>query len=123
MPKESLTKPCADNGLHSKSNMQIKTREQVSVFLFALLTIAFFSCSKPKAVIPEYVLTEKEMIPVLVDIHIAQAASTLFDSNDSLKHSMAEMLPYILTVHHIERATYDSSISFYTRHPELMQKM
>jgi len=101
----------------------MQTKQIFSALLFALLIIATFSCGKPKTVIPPEVLSEKEMIPLLVDIHIAQAAGSLFDSNDSLRYSMNEMVPYILSIHHVEKVKYDSSISFYTRHPELMQRM
>lgn len=100
--------------------MQPKT---ISFFLFALLVSAIFSCSKPKTVIPAGILTEKEMIPILVDIHIAQAATGMYTPQDSLRYGMNELLPYILSIHHIEQVKYDSSISFYTRNPELMQKM
>jgi hypothetical protein len=100
--------------------MQFSMRRLLPVFL---LTVFMTSCSKPKTVIPAGVLTEKEMIPLLVDIHIAQAAVSVENVNDSLKYTMDEMLPYILSIHHVERAAYDSSIGYYTRHPELMQQM
>ena len=101
--------------------MSIKIKRQLLAFLVSFFIIA--SCGKPKTIIPEGVLSEKEMIPVLVDIHIAQSAASLYDPEDSAKHNMNEMLPYILSIHHIEKAKYDSSISFYTRHPEIMQVM
>ena len=103
--------------------MKFITRKQVLFFLFACTALAIISCSKPKVVIPEGVLSEKEMIPVLVDIHIAQAATSLYSPQDSERYGMNELLPYILSIHHIEQVKYDSSISFYTRHPEIMQKM
>jgi len=102
--------------------MKIKSLHPVC-FLIALSLSATFSCSKPKIIIPSGILTEKEMIPVLVDIHIAQSASSIYTQQDSIKYGMNEMLPYILSIHHIEKSRYDSSLSFYTQHPELMQKM
>ena len=101
--------------------MHFKTGSQLYFFFFLLLLA--FSCSKPKTIIPAGVLTEKEMIPILVDIHIAQAAASIYNANDSAMFNMNEMLPYILSIHHVEPATYDSSVGFYTRHPELMQQM
>jgi hypothetical protein len=101
----------------------MQAKQIISALLSALLIAGTFSCSKPKTVIPSDVLTEKEMIPVLVDVHIAQAATSMFDSNDSVKYKMDEMLPYILSIHHVDKPRYDSSISFYTRHPEIMQRM
>jgi hypothetical protein len=101
----------------------MQAKQIISTLLFALLIAGTFSCSKPRTIIPPEVLTEKEMIPLLVDVHIAQAATSMFDSNDSVKYKMDELLSYILSIHHVERARYDSSISFYTRHPEIMQRM
>ncbi|CAN5435719.1 hypothetical protein BH11BAC1_BH11BAC1_03140 [soil metagenome] len=90
---------------------------------FAVLSVFIFSCSKSKPEIPKGILTQNEMIPVLVDIHIAQAATGLFNSGDTSKYTMNDYIPYILSIHHIEKAVYDSSVDFYTQHPEIMQEM
>ena len=102
--------------------MRFRSGNILVAFLFSL-TVIIFSCNKPKTVIPAGVLTEKEMIPVLTDVHIAQAAATAFDPKDTSAYTMDELLDAILRNHHIERTVYDSSISFYTRHPELMKAM
>ena len=60
------------------------------------------------------------MVPLLADIHIAQAASTMYGMGDTTKYSMKEFLPYILKIHRHTQAEYDSSMSFYSGHPELM---
>ncbi|MEO8086453.1 MAG: DUF4296 domain-containing protein [Bacteroidota bacterium] len=89
----------------------------------AVLSVFIFSCSKPKPEIPKGILTQKEMVPVLVDIHVAQAATGLFNTGDTSKYTMNDYIPYILSIHHIEKAVYDSSVAFYTQHPEIMQEM
>jgi len=91
----------------------------VCFFLFA----ACLSCSKPKPEIPKGILTQKEMVPILVDIHIAQAAKDLYHTGDTARFSINDFLPFILSSHHIEKAVYDSSIAFYTLHPEIMQQV
>lgn len=63
------------------------------------------------------------MVPILVDIHIAQAATGLYHSGDTSLFSVTDYLPYILKIHHVEKAVYDSSTSFYTLHPEIMKEM
>ena len=63
------------------------------------------------------------MIPVLVDIHIAQAATGLYHTGDTSMFAINDYLPYILKIHHIEKAKYDSSTAFYTLHPEIMEEM
>ena len=63
------------------------------------------------------------MVPLLADIHIAQAASTMYGIGDTTRYSMKEFLPYILKIHHVTQAQYDSSMSFYSGQPELMNDL
>jgi hypothetical protein len=100
--------------------MQFTLRRLIPFFF---VTLFISSCNKPKTIIPAGILTEKEMVPVLVDIHVAQAAASIYNATDTSMYNMNEMIPYILSIHHIEKAAYDSSIGYYTRHPELMQQM
>jgi hypothetical protein len=93
-------------------------------FLACLMVLAVCcSCSKPKPVIPKGILTRGQMVPVLVDIHIAQAATGLYSAGDSMHFTMGDYIPLILSEHHIEKAMYDTSIAFYTRNPEIMQDL
>ena len=95
----------------------------IHLLSWSLLLSVCSSCSKPKPEIPKGILTRQEMIPILVDIHIAQAATGLYNAGDSMRFTMNEYIPYILSIHHVEKALYDSSLSFYTTHPEIMQEM
>jgi hypothetical protein len=90
---------------------------------FCALLLFVYACSKPKTKIPPGILTQKEMIPILVDIHIAQAAAALYNTGDTARRTMTDYMPYILKIHEVEKAFYDSSLSFYTQHPEIMQEM
>ncbi len=90
---------------------------------FFVLFLFISGCGQPKTELPAGVLTQKEMIPLLVDIHIAQAATGLYNAGDTSLFTMSEYIPYILKIHHVESAVYDSSISFYTLHPEIMKEM
>jgi hypothetical protein len=99
------------------------TRKLIYFFLFSMLTISFLSCGKKKIEIPATVLPKEKMVPVIVDIHLAQAAAVIRNPSDSLHYTFGDYLPYILKLHDIPRAEYDSSISFYTSHPELMKEI
>ena len=94
------------------------------------ITFLLFSCSKKKVETPHGVLSRQQMVPILADVHIAQAATSTYitfpkDSiaTDSARYTMNDYLPYILKIHHTTKAQYDSSIVFYTAHPEMMQEM
>jgi len=92
-------------------------------FLFILLTVSFSSCTKKKIEIPPTVLSKEKMVSVIADIHLAQAAAVIRNPSDTLHYTFGDYLPYILKLHDIPRAEYDSSISFYTVHPELMKEI
>ena len=90
---------------------------------YFILFLFVTGCGKTKVELPAGVLTQKEMIPLLVDMHIARAATGLYNAGDTSLFTMNDYIPYILKIHHIESAVYDSSISYYTLHPELMKEM
>ena len=93
-------------------------------YLFHFLILCLlFSCSKTEVKIPEGVLSKNEMALLLTDVNIAQAAVANYSSGDTVKFSMADYLPEILSIHHITPLQYDSSITFYSRHPELMSEI
>lgn len=118
------------NGSYSTGKIQMKRNIDHCFtarwpLLTGLLLVIFtvLSCSKPETKIPQGVLSKMELVPILVDIHIAQAATGLYNAGDSSHHTMNDYIPYILKIHKVERAVYDSTIAFYTLHPEILQEM
>ena len=94
-------------------------RQGLFFFFLALL----FSCSKPSVEIPVGVLKKDQMITVLADVHIALAASVMNQVSDSTRYSMSNMMNYVFIIHQITQAQYDSSLSFYSNHPEIMEEI
>jgi len=93
------------------------------ILLCALLIVLFAECKKTEVKIPDGVLKKEELVPILADVHIAQAAAVMNSASDSTRYSMAEMMKYIFKIHHTTQAQYDSSIAFYTQHPEIMSQI
>jgi hypothetical protein len=94
------------------------------IFFYSLIvTSIFFGCKKPEVKIPEGVLKKEQMVPILADIHIAQAAAVMNSASDTTRYSLSAMTEYILKIHHTSQAQYDSSIAFYTKHPEIMSQI
>jgi len=93
-----------------------------SLFIISCSFI-LFSCSKKKVETPPGVLSRQQMVPILADVHIAQAATGTYNTADSVRYSMNEFLPFILKIHHTTKAQYDSSISYYTSHPDMMEEI
>jgi hypothetical protein len=92
------------------------------LFFFLLLCIAA-SCKKPEVKIPDGVLKKDQMVPILADVHIAQAVAVMNAASDTTRYSMSDLMNYIFKIHYITKAQYDSSISFYTKHPEMMSQI
>ncbi|MCX6290627.1 MAG: DUF4296 domain-containing protein [Bacteroidetes bacterium] len=90
--------------------------------LHAVLLLSI-SCSKKPADIPKNILSKTELVPVLVDIHLAQAATGVNQLNDSARYGMKEYSGYIFKIHGITKEKYDSSLAFYSRHPELIDEI
>lgn len=83
------------------------------LFVFAILLIA---CSKEKRVsIPSEVIPPEQMVPVLVDFHLAEAAlikaREAKQNVDSLK---GQYYHSITKKHHITFNTFNVSIKFYS---------
>ena len=69
------------------------------------------------------ILKKEELVPVLVDIHLAQTVVGMNQVNDSSHYSVTDYSAYIFKIHGIKKETYDSSLSFYTAHPELLDEI
>ena len=88
---------------------------------FAFILFVICSCTKPKVEIPAGVLHKEQMIPVLADVHIAQAAAAMYQTSDSNRYSLQELMTNIYKIHHTTESQYDSSVAFYSKHPEIME--
>ncbi len=95
-----------------------------SLRYFAIAALIIFSdCSRKEVNIPNDVLSKQEIISVLVDIHLAQSAVNKNLLTDSVRYGMKEYTPFILSSHHITKEKYETSIAFYTLHPDLIEEV
>lgn len=91
-------------------------------FAFACI-VTLFSCKPREVKIPEGILTKQKLIPVLVDIHLAQTVVGLNQLNDSTGFGLNEYLTAILKLHHVTKQSYENSLTFYTSHPEMLNEI
>jgi hypothetical protein len=77
----------------------------------------FSSCSGKK----KYVISKKKMVPILVDIHIADEifTSRYFQDPDIMLDS-AKTYGWIFKKHGITKADFDSSMSYYAENPDML---
>ena len=88
------------------------------LFMMAFAIAPLFQSCKPS--LPSDVLSEGKMEEILYDYHLTQAAA------ETERLSSSDMYAYRLAVlrkHGVTQAQFDSSMVYYTRHTELLQKV
>ena len=89
-----------------------------SLILFIFLFL--HGCKDKTVVIPADILTKNEMVPLLADIHLAQATITIFEYTDTVKFSVKDYQRAILKKRNISEKKFEASLKFYSDHPELL---
>ncbi|GGZ27508.1 hypothetical protein GCM10007049_20430 [Echinicola pacifica] len=91
------------------------------IFFIAASLIAF-SCKDEKA--PKYLLSEDEMVNIMVDIHMAEGmASSLPVSYDSSKKLYPLFESRVFEKHQVEDTVYTKSLEYYLRDTEKMKDL
>jgi hypothetical protein len=86
--------------------------------LIILMFVLVIACSKNS--VPRGVLTEKEITPVLVELHLAEAINTQRPSADANRDNYSEDLYLtILKKYKIDQKKFEASLLYYGKHPEL----
>ena len=89
-------------------------------FSSLVLMIILFSCSQKEVNIPENILKKEELVPVLVDIHLAQTVVGMNQLIDSTGNGFNDYLISILEARHVTKVEYENSLAFYSVHPDLL---
>jgi len=73
--------------------------------------------------IPEGILSVDSMVSVLVDLQILEAGIDLNLVSVAADQHSSNHYYAVFKDHHITRAQYDSSMSYYSAHPEILSKV
>ena len=92
-------------------------------FWLISITIFFSACSRNETPLPEGILDRKALVPVLVDVHLAQASVAILRTADTTAHAMGDYMDFILRQHGLDTATYARTIRFYGEHPDLLSDL
>jgi hypothetical protein len=103
----------------SKNNKRIQVRKSVALLFFSAgLAITICSSCTGKRT---HILSEKKLIPVLVDIHLADGIAMVVPySSSTLKLDSTQLYHAVFEKHHITRVIFDSTMAFYIRKPDKM---
>jgi hypothetical protein len=92
---------------------------RVSLFILALLL--FFACQEGKKEAPDFLLSEEEMVNVMVDMHLVETAHNLkLMGTDTTYTEYLEKFNSIFDSHGVTKANFDSSLMYYTSSTEQM---
>ncbi len=93
------------------------------VLWFILLIAVAFSCGRREE-LPPYVVDREKMIEVMADMQLVEAA---LSAKQSAVPDIWKIAPLyydsLFAKHQVSRAVIDSSIAYYMRRPEMMQKI
>ena len=93
------------------------------VILF-LLIIAFASCDKPPIPKPKKLIKEKEMIKMLVDIHLAEATYQKMRFDSIMKNFTSVDYYYsILEKYEVADSVFEKSFVYYASNPRQFEQM
>jgi hypothetical protein len=91
--------------------------------LFFLLLLLFACNSSTEEVkVPSAIISQDSMAVLLTDVHLLEAAIDLNLISTAGKQQPDKYYG-IFKVHNISRQHYDSSLAFYSEHPELLNKI
>jgi len=86
-------------------------------FLTILMAILAFSCSNNKT--PKGILSDKEITPILIELHLAEAIYTQRYSLEITRENYQEDLYLtILKKYKLDRNAFEASVLYYGKHPD-----
>ena len=92
-------------------------KKNLSVILFCALLVVFIGCR------PRGILSSNEMREVLVDLHKTDAMLQMAGIGMMDKEQMQIYYAQVLQRHGITQAQFDSSLVWYTDHPQIFNKI
>ena len=85
-------------------------------YAVGLLVILFVGCASPEVKIPENILTQEQMMPIMVDIHVIEGArngSIMLGDTNGIEDYYAK----VYEKHGITEDQFKSSFAFYSNNP------
>jgi hypothetical protein len=86
--------------------------------LVIIMIFLVFACSKNK--LPKGILTEKEIAPVLVELHLGEAINTQqFGPEITRDNYQTDIYLSILKKFKLDQKVFETSVLYYSKHPDL----
>ncbi|MCC6180280.1 MAG: DUF4296 domain-containing protein [Bacteroidia bacterium] len=94
------------------------------LFYILIFSTILLSCTPDKEediVIPSYLLSEEQLVSVLTDAYLSEGASGINVKNVIGEKYDSAYVFNPLQEHHISKSTFDSTMNFYTKHPQKLK--
>ena len=90
---------------------------------FLILLCLLFACAKQKENIPQDILSEKEFVVVLKDIHLAKAKFELQKNKDIErgKNELANSYTLIYKKNNVSEDTFKKTLDYYAQNPKKLE--
>jgi hypothetical protein len=96
-------------------------------YIFILISFIFFGCASDTSenlVVPEGMLTSDSMVPILAEMHMANAYVKLRAGiADSADARLNYLYRHIYATHQTTKDVFDQSLKFYSLHPDVLDSM
>jgi hypothetical protein len=93
-------------------------------FILALLIPVFIACENSVFKKPKHLVNEKQMIDMLVDIHLAEATFNRMRNDSTVRNSSSVNFYYsVLAKYEVADSVFEKSFVYYASNPKNFEKM
>lgn len=102
-----------------------QSMQKITLLVIAfLLMVAGFSCKEKGFAKPEQLISEKDMVNILYDVHLAKAMSEKYSLSDGdYKYTEDEYYQAVLNKYSLQESVLEQSIIYYTARPKVYEKI
>ena len=81
------------------------------------------ACSSPKEGIPEEILSEKELLAILKEVHLAEANFELLKTNSKelAQNTLLNNYHKIYSKYNIDKNKFQETLEYYANHPDKLE--
>ncbi len=97
---------------------------KITKIIFAFIVFAFISCDREVIEKPRHLIKEKQMINMLVDIHLAEATFNHMQNDSIVRKSSSVNFYYsVLAKYEVADSVFEKSFLYYASSPKNFEKM
>lgn len=97
---------------------------KIKGYILAFIAFAFIACDKEAIEKPHHLIKEKQMINMLVDIHLAEATYIKMQGDSIVRKSSSANFYYsVLAKYDVSDSVFEKSFIYYASNPKNFEKM